>query len=58
MFKYKNTSNTTLIIQVGKQLKCIKPQKEFTSKNIIHNKFLVEISDKPSIKEYKKQVKQ
>lgn len=58
MFKYKNISNTTLIIQVDKQLKYIKPQKEFTSKNIIDNKFLVEISEKPVIKEYKKQVKQ
>jgi len=58
MFKYKNISNTTLIIQVGRQLKYIKPQKEFTSKSVIDNKFLVEISEKPVVKEYKKQVKQ
>ncbi len=54
MFKYKNVSLITLILEINGLLKSIKPNQEFQSKCFINNKFLVEITEKPQLKEVKK----
>ena len=58
MFKYKNVGLITLLIEINGSIKSIKPNQEFDCKHFINNKFLVEITEKPQIKEVKKQVKQ
>lgn len=59
MFKYKNMSNATLLIEVNKKLCTVKPQKEILSPIPLFNKYLTEINTNPVIttpikKEFKK----
>lgn len=58
MFKYKNISTSIIMLSVDGIFKSIKPNQQFESKYFIDNKFLIETSEKPQIKEVKKQVKQ
>jgi len=48
MFKYKSNSTANLILEVNGKLKTIKPNEEFDSDNLLYNKFLIEITPKPS----------
>lgn len=54
MFKYKSISPSLLILNVDGKIMTIRPNQEFTCPSLICNKFIVEVSEKPQVKEVKK----
>ncbi len=57
MFKYKNVCQSTIMLEVDGKVKTLKPNQEFVSKSMIYNKFLIEVSERPTFKDVKKQYK-